>query len=282
MDISDDVIFKRVFGMRANKDLLIALLNAVLDELDIRDLEYLSPETTGFDRNSKNSRMDLKCRLDNGMEVIVEVQVRNQHDFPDRAVYYAALPILEEIRSGDSSYKLTPRYVIAFLHFSLEHAPSVHWESEYRARYSLREQYTGEKLSEAINIVMVELGRFKKDIGSLDNDLERFYFCMKHMRELTERPESMESETMLRLFEVTDVESMCKKEREEYDRYMTTERDIRNQNAYEREMAMKEGIEKGLAEGRAEANREIAKMLLSKGMSKKDIAEVTGIPVSEI
>ena len=46
-DPKTDIIFKRIFGEKAHKGLLIELLNALL-ELDdahrIADIEYLSPE----------------------------------------------------------------------------------------------------------------------------------------------------------------------------------------------------------------------------------------------
>jgi len=287
MDISNDVIFKRVFGRRANKPLLIAVLNEILDEINIVDLDYLSPEMTGFDRESKNSRMDLRVKTDTGYELIIEMQVRDQGDFQDRAVYYACLPILEEIESGEKLYTLTPRCTISILHFSLMHRDSPHWANEFRARYALREQVTAEKLSDAINLVFIELGRFNKPIEMLDNDKERFYFCLKNMSKMTEMPTEFEgNKVMEALFRTTAVESLSKEDKIKYNRFMTTERDIRNQDAFAREQALAEGLakglEKGLAKGLAKGKVDVAKNLLSKGVDIKLISECTGLSVEQI
>jgi len=291
MDISIDVIFKRVFGRRANKPLLIAVLNEILDEINIVDLDYLSPEMTGFDRDSKNSRMDLRVKTDTGYELIIEMQVSNQGDFKDRAVYYASLPILEEIESGEDRYRLTPRYTISILHFSLEHIPSPHWENEFRARYALREQVTAEKLSEAINLVFIELVRFKKSLEALDNDKERFYFCLKHMSEFEEMPKEFKgNQLMENLFRTTAVESLSKKDKIKYTQFMTTERDIRNQKAYAREQALAEGRIEGIAigeargeaAGRAKKAVEVAKEMLRQGLTVDIVSKCTGLSVEQI
>ena len=306
LDISNDRVFKRVFGKPANKDLLILLLNLVIEEITIVDLEYISNEFQGFDIDSEQSRMDLRVKTDKGYEIIVEVQVRDQSDFPDRAVYYASLPILEEVEKGDSNYRLSDRIMVSFLQFSLPHKENAHWDGECRSVYSIREKCTNEKLSNAMNFVFVELGRFTKPIENLDNDLERFYFCIKHMGKFEEIPREMKSsQAMKRLFEAADLESLTPTEKHSYIRYMTTERDIRNQI----EFAVNKGIERGREEGRAEGHAEgraegraeghaegfaegiaegeaegiikgkleIAKAMKAKGLSDDVIEELTGL-----
>lgn len=129
--------------------------------------------------------------------------------------------MVEDIQIGRYLDISRDRIIVSFLHFSLEHSEDAHWADECRSVYSLREKVTGEKLSDAINLVFVELGRFKKPLESLDNDLERFYFCLQHMGELPEIPDGMaESELMRRLFDVTEVESLPKEEKRKYYSYM--------------------------------------------------------------
>lgn len=279
LDISRDRVFKNVFGKRANKDLLIALLNLVIDGIDIVDLDYLNGEFQGFDIESKQSRMDLRVKTQEGTEIIIEVQVRDQQDFPDRALYYAALPLLEDINIGDGRYKLQDRIIVSFLHFSLEHNDSPHWKDECRAVYALREKVTGEKLSNAMNLIFVELGRFKKSIENLDNDLERFYFCLQHMGELNRLPDEMgESRVMKRLFDVTEVESLPRDEKHKYIRYMTTEQDIRNQIAF----AVAQGEARGRTTGAENERLNTARNLTALGVSVDIIAKATGLSKEEI
>jgi len=287
MDISNDVVFKRVFGRRANKKLLIAILNEIMDEIVVVDLEYLSQEMTGFDRDSKNSRMDLRVKTDKGVEIIIEMQVAPQDYFRDRAVYYACLPILEEIESGSEGYGLTPRHTICILHFSLNERKDPHWRNEFRARYALREQVTMEKLSEAMNLMFIELNRFDKSLKSLENDKERFYFCLKHIAEMTSMPEEFEgNEVMENLFKITAVESLSKEDRIKYLHFMTTERDIRNQQAYAQNQAHAKGLAEGLAKGeqkgRTKALSEFVQRMKANGMSVSDISKFTGLPEDKI
>ena len=59
---------------------------------------------------------------------------------------------------------------------------------------------------------------------------------------------------------------------------MTTERDLRNQMAYARKLA----IEEGLAEGRRKANMESALRFKQLGVAVEIISEATGLSVEEI
>ena len=59
-------------------------------------------------------------------------------------------------------------------------------------------------------------------------------------------------------------------------------RDEQASIAYAQNEGYKQGEEKGKEEGKNERNMEIAKKLLKKQMSTKDIAEVTGLSVEEI
>ena len=176
--------------------------------------------------------------------------------------------------------------MVAFIHFALEHEDNPHWLDEYRSFYSLREKTTGEKLSEAINIVFVELGRFKKSLQSIDNDLERWYFCLKEMGRLESRPEEFSTQEMRDLFETVQIESLSKAEKKDYARYMTTERDIRNQWNFAMEKATAEGLEKGLAQGREEGREEervnAARNLKSLGVSSEIISKATGLSLEQI
>src|SRR4051812_24407979 len=63
-DPKTDLVFKRIFGTEAHKNLLIALLNDLLG-LDaphrIVDLEYLTPEQVPHLDGHKLSIVDVKC-----------------------------------------------------------------------------------------------------------------------------------------------------------------------------------------------------------------------------
>ena len=94
----------------------------------------------------------------------------------------------------------------------------------------------------------------------------------------TERPAGMQAEVFRRLFNVAEVEALPAKEREQYIKDMTTERDIRNQKAFARNEGMKEGLERG----EAKKQLEVAKAMLSKGMAPTLISEITGLSLDQV
>ena len=298
IDLMFDRGFKRVFGKPANKDLLIALLNAVLPEKGIVDLTYLNTETEGLGPESKKTTFDVQCSLGDGSRIIVEVQNSNQAYFKERVLYYASLPILEQLDKGDE-YRLYPVYVISILDFALKHDD---WDGRIRSSYSLREDICGERMTDALQFVFLELGRFHKTEAELDNDLEKWYFCLLRMRNLAKRPASMQAEVFKRLFDVSEVAALPKEEQEQYIRDMTTERDIINQKAFARNEGLEQGLARGRAEGeaigmskgraegrsegraegKAEGRSEVARAMLLENISIETIAKVTGLSAEQI
>ena len=275
IDLMFDRGFKRVFGKEANKDVLIAFLNQIIPGKRIEDLEFINVENDGLSLESKKSYFDVQCTVDDGSTIIVEVQRSNQPYFRERVLYYASLPILRQLEAG-GTYSLVPVYVVSILNFSLEHE---RWdEGRIESYYSIREELTGEPMTDALSFIFIELGRFRKTIQELENDKEKWYFCLLNMGKFLERPAELQAEVFRRLFDVAEVEALPGKEREQYIKDMTTERDIINQ----KEFARQEGRAEGLAEGKTEARAEIAKGMLSNGIDINLIVKLTGLTETEI
>ncbi len=118
------------------------------------------------------------------------------------------------------------------------------------------------------------------------------------MSKLNERPLVLRQKIWSRLFEAAKFVAMNKKERQAYISKMTTERDIRNQIEYAREIAIEEGLAVGIAkgiakgkvegraegraEGAAETKLEVAKNMKAKGIDLLTISECTGLTPDEI
>ena len=63
---------------------------------------------------------------------------------------------------------------------------------------------------------------------------------------------------------------------------MTTERDIRNQIVYARDMGILEGEAKGRAEGKAEGKAETALAMLANGLDIALVSKCTGLSEQQI
>ena len=289
VNLLNDTGFKHVFGREANKDIIIAFLNEIIPDRHILDIEHLRNEQIPLRINSKKSVYDLYCKTDDGSKIIVELQNDPQKHFVDRAIYYSTFPVQAQVERGDKEYTLCPIYVVSILNFTL---PELEEEKRVLSTFRLKEINTGKVLSNKYTFVFIELGKFNKQLHQLDqnNILECFYYCLKHIGKLQERPLELQQEIMARLFEAAQVAAMQPEELEKYISTMVTERDIRNYISYAQEKGWAEGRAEGRAEGLAEGEvigktkgiHKTARNMKAKGISVKTIMECTGLSVEEI
>ncbi|WP_246432722.1 Rpn family recombination-promoting nuclease/putative transposase, partial [Wolbachia endosymbiont of Drosophila auraria] len=76
LDVRNDVAFKKIFGTEKNKDILIHFLNDIIGftgKNQIKDIEFLSTIQDPDIAAKKQSIVDVLCRDENGMQVIVEM-----------------------------------------------------------------------------------------------------------------------------------------------------------------------------------------------------------------
>lgn len=83
----NDFAFKEVFG---NNELITKeFLNDVLPISEIKEVNVMKNNFTPTSTEGKNRSVDVICKLDTGIIVVVEIQVLREHDFCDRIVNYA-------------------------------------------------------------------------------------------------------------------------------------------------------------------------------------------------
>ncbi|MCK6591608.1 MAG: Rpn family recombination-promoting nuclease/putative transposase, partial [Polyangiaceae bacterium] len=111
-DPKTDFVFHRLFGTEEHKELLLALLNALL-ELDpahrIVEVELLSPEQRPSVNELKFSIVDVKCDDAQGIRCVVEMQVLNVEGFENRVMYNAAKAYATQLSAG--LYGLFPNVI---------------------------------------------------------------------------------------------------------------------------------------------------------------------------
>ena len=285
VNLLNDTGFKHVFGREANKDIIITFLNEIIPDRHILDIEHLRNEQIPMRIESKKSVYDLYCTTDDGSKIIVELQNDPQKYFVDRAIYYSTFPVQTQVEKGDPEYKLCPIYVVSILNFTL---PELDGEENVLSTFRLKELNTGRELSNKYTFVFIELGKFNKQLQELDNSniLEGFYYCLKHMSKLQERPMELQQEIMARLFDAARVAALQPEEFEEYISTMVTERDMKNYISYAHEKGKAEGKAEGLAEGEAigevKGIHKTARNMKAIGISVEQIMLSTGLSTEEI
>ena len=93
LDPKNDVAFRRIFGSEDNKDILIHFVNDVLElkgKDKIKEVTFLSTIQIPEIASKKQSVVDVLCKDENGVQLIIEMQVSPQEGFEKRAQYYPA------------------------------------------------------------------------------------------------------------------------------------------------------------------------------------------------
>jgi predicted transposase/invertase (TIGR01784 family) len=104
IDPTVDYAFKRLFGVDANRNLLIDTLNAVLQWREgrrLREVELLNPFNDKEFAGDKLSVVDIKARDQAGRQHHVEMQLAVPWAFDKRIVYYWAKFHQQQMQEGD-------------------------------------------------------------------------------------------------------------------------------------------------------------------------------------
>ena len=289
-----DFMFKRLFGSESNKDVLIDFLNMILQDHEIVDVDFIPTEHLGLTKEDRKAVFDISCTCQNGETLIIEVQKGYQEYFRKRAVFYTSYPINEQGRrakeefiknhqckdDGESfrwDFNLKPVTVVAILNFKFDHAGS--WpEDQYSSSYRLREDSTGEVMTDVLRYVFLELGRFHKRLWELESVFDKWMYLLKHMHEMVDIPQIFQTPDFKRLFILSEIDNFTAEEYSEYQTSLTRMSDYYNII----DSAEKRAREEGREEGREEARAEVARKMLQAGMDEKVVADLTGLSIDSI
>ena len=113
---TSDYVFKRLFGVEKNKDLLIDFLNALSEEYDlmpkIKNLEYRNSEMIKKYEENRSGLLDVRIKTTNKTYVDVEVQSVYYDNFVERGIFYNSLMLLDGVESGSSLKKILKKIFI--------------------------------------------------------------------------------------------------------------------------------------------------------------------------
>ncbi|ADV43889.1 Rpn family recombination-promoting nuclease/putative transposase [Bacteroides helcogenes] len=278
-----DYGFKLLFGREVSKDLLIDFLNGLLvGERVITDLTFLNNEQLPEYQEGRGIIYDVYCTTDTGEKIIVEMQNRSQVNFKDRALFYLSKAVVNQGLTGsDWMFGVKAVYGVFFMNFLLDGE-----EQKLRTDVILADRETGKIFSDKLRQIFIALPLFDKDEEECENDFERWIYVLKNMETLERMPFKARKAVFERLEELADVGALSKHEREVYDNSLKVYRDY----LVTMEAAKIEGREEGRVEGRVEgieigikkSQTDTALRMKSKGMSVSEIADITGLTLTEI
>ena len=309
-----DFGFKRIFGTKPNKDLLINFLNSLFDGFQvIKDVKYLNSEHVGDVFAERKAIFDVYCENEHGEKFIVEMQNAYQKYFKDRSLFYSTFPIREQAPKGaEWNFKLEHVYTVALLNFDLEE--EAFDKNDINHDVGLLDKKTFKVFNDKLSFKYVEIAKFNKTEEELDTLYDKWLYVLKNLSRLDKRPAALKEKVFTKLFEEAEIAKFTPTELKEYEDSLKAYRDVKNSidTALEkgreegmakglekgmakglekgREEGMAKGMEKGLAKGLEKGREEgmekeklsTARRLLSMGLSEEQVSTATELPLEEI
>ena len=261
-----DFGFKRIFGTKPNKDLLINFLNSLFEGFQvIKDVKYLNSEHVGDVFAERKPIFDVYCENEKGEKFIVEMQ--NASIFPIRE---------QAPKGADWNFKLDHVYIVALLNFDL--SEEAFDKDDINHDVGLLDKKTHKVFNDKLSFKYVEIAKFDKTEDELVTLYDKWLYVLKNLSRLDERPAALKEKVFTKLFEEAEIAKFIPTELKEYEDSLKAYRDIKN--------SIDTALENGREEGRAESKNlkviQIAKKMLAAGMDIDTIINMTDLSKSEI
>ena len=278
-----DIAFKKIFGTEENKDLLISLINAIVSPEDqVSDLTLKNPYSYQNYIDNKLSIFDIKAQSKRGEEYNIEMQLKDDDQYEKRALYYWARLYSDQLTKGKNYQTLKKSIGIHLLNFTC-----LSDVKKYHNVFQMRERDSHKHYFKDIEIHIIELNKFSDQeeenvnnlIQKIKNSLDIWLaFLTRHnLLDQTHLPAPLDTPYMQKALHTLSCLNFNKEERDIYEgrlKWLRHESLVLEQSF---EKGMEKGMEKGRQEGMEKEKITIAKNMLSLGLSKRKIAQATGL-----
>ncbi len=284
--ITFDWAIKRLLRSKANFGILEGFLSELLKE-DIIILDVLESEANKDDRLDKFNRVDLKVRNSKQEMIIIEIQYDREYDYLQRIFYGVSKAAIEHLKENKPYASITKVISVNILYFDLGSGTDYIYKGTTR--------FTGLHNHDLLELSEKQKQLFKKDsIESLYPEyylikVNRFDDVAKDTLDewiyFLKNEEIKEGFTAKGLKEAEEKLSIMKLSEDEQKAYGHYKDDLHYQaSMFESSFGdgFNEGKAEGIVEGINQTTQNIALNLAKKGMTIDMIAEVTGLPESEI
>lgn len=290
LDLKMDFMFKQLFGHHRRKSITIAFLNDLLNRKGserIVDVNYENTELIKEQLEGKTSRLDVLVFTSRGERINVEIQLVNQHDMPERMLYYWAKLFSTPLEAGQNYSELVPTIMISILNYPL----FPHETDSFHNVFHLKEDKENFLWSPHLEFHAIDLSQFmvkwKKYRREMKENLsaETPWLMMLLAADYRKKTIDIEILKELEVFALNEQEvrealieweslSANKENKVLYEARLKYLRDQLSNMMGERRVGRVEGLKEGL--------RQVAKNLLKDGTPISKIAELTGLSEDEI
>ena len=286
LKVTNDYVFKRIFGKKGNEDITRSFIEAVTSEyyedINLEDTPILERDLL----ENKMGILDVKVVANEINDIDIEMQVTKSEHIAERILWYWAKMYASSIEKGEG-YSSTKRAIcIMIADFKVERLKEI---ENYHTKWNIREEEKRDIiLTDKLEIHIIELEKLKNKDGK-----EK----LKQWCKFIKMPESVGESTMKEIKmakEELNKISQDKKERrlaELREKAIMDEMAIRDSGYNDgKKEGIKEGIEQGIEKGKNEGLKigkkirsiEIAKEMLKENLDLAVISKVTGLSSDEL
>jgi len=198
-------------------------------------------------KGMKDTFVDVKAQLDNGSEVIIEMQVLNHKGFEKRVLYNAAKKYSAQLKKGDDFHRLNPVIALTITDFNL--FPD---QGDVISQFKLLEKKEFIEYSDDIELIFIELPKFNKTEAELNSIQDRWIYFIKNAGQLDCVPSNVSKE-QIHAFEIANEANFTEQELDLQHR----KKDLIYIQKNSVEYALKTGLEQGLEQGKVEGKKKL-------------------------
>jgi predicted transposase/invertase (TIGR01784 family) len=272
----NDYLFLKLMGEEGDEEQCLAFLNAVLDSKSkqpVKLIKILENKTFVAEIiGEKTSILDVRVETDKGEKINIEVQLKDLYNMEKRTLMHWGREFTTGISSG-SDYKDLPKVIT----INIVNFDNIKLDDFHTCFHLWEDDHHDYLLTDVLEIHFINMVKFRKlKTGDIANNLLERWLTFFDVN----TPEKT-------LQEVIQMDSAINKAYERLN-FVTQDKEFLR-NYHLRQMAMSDwttGIntatEKGIAEGAMRSKIEIAKNLLSEGLSMELIHKTTGLDIETI
>jgi predicted transposase/invertase (TIGR01784 family) len=274
--LTNDLLFKIVFGSKGNEKLLALLLNALLQlkgKHQIEELEITNPINLPEFKSDKTSIIDVKARDKTGEVYCVEIQVKAHSEILKRILFYSSASYIRQITRG-AEYNVLNKTICLWIM-----CETILPEKEIYNKYLIKHDKNNRVLTDLIEYHFVELSKFDKDKPAmLRNKFEKWLHILKfgnYYQSEADLPDELKKEKGI----IEVIKNMSIANTDEQMRHELLARDMfLSDLATDLHAAKKEGRQEG---DRLRCEK-IALKMIAKGMPFEEVCDITELSIQQI
>jgi predicted transposase/invertase (TIGR01784 family) len=277
-----DIAFKKIFGVEENKDLLISLINSIVGPDDqVSTVTLMNPYNVQNFKTDKLSILDIKAHNQDGKLFNIEMQITNEGDYSQRALYYWSKMYAQQMRSGQKYNKLVKTIGIHILNFSCIN------DALYHHEFHIKDKDSNDRFFHHFEIHSLELQKFCSEDEQITDlvkkiqtslDMWMTFLIRNDVLSANHLPPELDNDYLKKAITVLDVMNLDAVEREIYEnreKFLMAEA-----NGLEHQYTI--GKAEGIAEGELNAKREMAIKMLNSNLADDTILMITGYTQREL